>query len=61
MVVAAIQGADQHFESQYLAQGHFVMQTRGIEPATPEPWLLVEIWMTVMVQPTELPSPEPPC
>ena len=37
MVVAAMQGADQHFGSNYLAQGHYDMQTRGIESATPEP------------------------
>ena len=37
MVAAAMQGADQQqdqFGVQYLAQGHFDMQTRGIEPAT---------------------------
>ena len=38
MAVAAMQGADQHIRRslgvQYLAQGHFDMQTRGIEPAT---------------------------
>ena len=38
MAVAAMQGADQHvseqFGVQYLAQGHFDMQTRGMEPAT---------------------------
>ena len=36
--VAAMQGADQHIRSsfgvQYLARGHFAMQTRQIEPAT---------------------------
>ena len=38
MVVAATQGADQHIRSRFgvqdLAQGHFDLQTRGIEPAT---------------------------
>ena len=38
MPMAAMQGADQHIRSsfgvQYLAKGHFNMQTRGIEPAT---------------------------
>ena len=37
MAVAAVQGADQHQEQfgvQCLAQGHFNMQTRGIEPST---------------------------
>ena len=38
MAVAAMQGAEQHIGSclgiQYLAQGHFDMQTRGIEPVT---------------------------
>ena len=45
MAVTAMQGADQHTRSsfkmdqeqfgvQYLAQGHFDMQTRGIKPAT---------------------------
>ena len=36
MAVAAMQGADQHTRSrfwvQHLAQGHFNMQTGGIEP-----------------------------
>ena len=38
MAVDAMQGADQHTRSslgvQYPAQGHFDMQTRGIEPVT---------------------------
>ena len=38
MAVAAMQGTDQHIRSsfgvQYLAQGHFAMQTRRIVPAT---------------------------
>ena len=38
MAVAAMQGADQHirssFEVQYLAQGHFNLQTREMEPVT---------------------------
>ena len=36
MVVAAMQGAkwQKQFGVQYLAQGHFVMQTRGTEQAT---------------------------
>ena len=38
MVVAAMQGADQHIGSSfgvyYLAQGHLDMQNRGMEPAT---------------------------
>ena len=38
MAVAAMQGVDQHIRSslevQYLAQGHFNMQTGGIEAAT---------------------------
>ena len=38
VVVAAMQGADQHIRSsfgvQFLAQGHFNMQNSGMEPAT---------------------------
>lgn len=38
MAVAVMQGADQNikeqFGAQYLAQGRFGMQTRGIEPVT---------------------------
>ena len=36
MAVAAMQGADhqEQYGVQYLAQGHFNMQTRGIQPAT---------------------------
>ena len=38
MAVAAMPGADQHIRLQagvqYLAQGHFNMQARGIEPVT---------------------------
>ena len=43
MAMAAMTGANQHvrssFRVQYLAQGHFDMQTGGIEPAgsNPEP------------------------
>ena len=33
-MAVAMQGADQHIRVQYLAQGHFDMQTRGIEPET---------------------------
>ena len=37
MVVAALQGVDQHSRSSFGgsgSQGHFDMQTRGIKPAT---------------------------
>lgn len=38
MVMAIVQGADQHTRSSFgfqnLDQGHFDMQTRGIDPAT---------------------------
>ena len=38
MVVVAMQGADKPIQSsfgvQYLAKGHFDMQTRGIKPVT---------------------------
>ena len=43
MAVAAVQGASQHQEEfgvQYLAQGHFKMQTRGIKPVN---WVMNSI------------------
>ena len=45
MAVAAMQGAVQHIRSSYgaqhLAQGHYNIQTRGIEPADP----IIRCWL----------------